>query len=158
MPNGCMTQFVHSTWTMIPSTGLNLYIHLPMKHRLFTEALMFHSTNGERTDLWQEWIRILHTEYRVFRSCFHTVLFMSQLCHSSKCYGAWGISIGWASTFISVFRQSFHYLYETARNGVLPQTLRVAQLFIIFSNYFGRFSAERLLSFGMWCCTMCLTD
>ena len=113
--------------------------------------------DGEGTDLWQGWIRILHTEYRVFRLCFHTVLFMSQLCHSSKCYSAWGISIGWASTFISVFRQSFHYLYETARNGVLPQTMRVAQLFIIFSKYFGRFSAERLLSSGIWCCTMCLT-
>lgn len=114
--------------------------------------------DGEGTDLWQEWIRILHTEYRVFRLCFHTVLFMSQLCHPSKCYGAWEISIGWASTFISVFRQSFHCLYETARNEVLHQTLRVAQLFIIFSNYFGRFSAERLLSSGMWCSTMCLTD
>jgi hypothetical protein len=39
-----MTQFVHSTWTMIPSTGLNLSIHISMKHRLFIEALMFHST------------------------------------------------------------------------------------------------------------------
>lgn len=114
--------------------------------------------DGEGTDLWQEWMQILHAEYRVFRSCFHTVLFMPQLCHSSKCYGVWGISIGWASTFISVFRQSFHYHYVTKRNGVLPRTLTVAQLFIIFSNYFGRFSAERLLSSGMWCCTMCLTD
>jgi len=114
--------------------------------------------DGEGTDLWQEWIWILHTEYRVILSCFHTFLFMSQLCHSSKCYGASGISIWWASTFILVFRQSFHYRYATKWNGVLPQMLTVAQLFIIFSNYFGRFSAERLLSSGMWCCTICLTD
>jgi hypothetical protein len=90
-----MTQFLHSTWTMIPSTGLNVSIHLSMKHRLSIEALMFHSTTVKvRICVNSEYRQILHTEYPVFRSCFHTVLFMSQLCHSSKYYGTWGISIG----------------------------------------------------------------
>jgi len=95
MPNGYMTQFVNSKWTMIPSTGLNLSIHLSMTHRLFIEALMFHSTTVKVRRTCDKIEYGVYTQnICVFRSCFHTVLFMSQLCHSSKCYGAWEISIG----------------------------------------------------------------
>jgi hypothetical protein len=59
MPNEYMTQFVHSPWTMIPSTGLHLSIRLSMKHRLFIEALMFHSTTVK--------VRIcVNSEYRFY--------------------------------------------------------------------------------------------